>query len=59
MTMVSCVLLNIVAVKWYGEAEFVMASTKIILLFMLVMITFVTMVRNLTRLFLELSTCAP
>ncbi|KAH6695092.1 proline-specific permease [Plectosphaerella plurivora] len=43
MTMVSCVLLNVVAVKWYGEAEFVMASTKIILLFMLVMITFVTM----------------
>jgi amino acid permease len=26
---VSCVLLNVVAVKFYGEAEFIMASTKV------------------------------
>lgn len=41
--MATCVLLNIVAVKWYGEAEFIMASTKIILLAMLVLITIITM----------------
>ncbi|PVI02263.1 proline-specific permease [Periconia macrospinosa] len=44
LAMALCIFLNIVAVKWYGESEFVMASTKIILLFMLVMITFITMV---------------
>lgn len=43
MAMVVCVLLNVVAVKFYGESEFVMASSKIILLFMLVMITLITM----------------
>jgi amino acid transporter len=43
MAMVVCILLNVVAVKFYGEAEFVMASTKIILLFMLVLITLITM----------------
>ncbi|CAG9990747.1 unnamed protein product [Clonostachys byssicola] len=43
MAMGSCVLLNIAAVKWFGEAEFVMAFTKIILLVMLVLLTLITM----------------
>ncbi|CAI6336225.1 unnamed protein product [Periconia digitata] len=44
MAMIVCIFLNVVAVKWFGESEFVMASTKVILLVMLVMITFITMV---------------
>jgi amino acid transporter len=32
-----CVFLNVVAVKWYGESEFIMASLKVLLLFGLVM----------------------
>ncbi|KAI9164061.1 Proline-specific permease [Paramyrothecium foliicola] len=43
MAMVVCIFLNVVGVRWYGEAEFVMASTKILLLFGLVGITIVTM----------------
>ncbi|KAJ3528109.1 hypothetical protein NM208_g10368 [Fusarium decemcellulare] len=43
MAMAICVLLNAVAVKYYGEAEFVMASLKVILLFGLLFITFITM----------------
>ena len=43
ISLVICLFLNVVAVKWYGESEFVMASTKVILLFMLVMITIITM----------------
>ncbi|KFA56192.1 hypothetical protein S40293_00101 [Stachybotrys chartarum IBT 40293] len=43
MAMTICILLNVVAVRWYGEAEFIMASTKIVLLVMLVLITLVTM----------------
>lgn len=43
MAMVVCVFLNVVAVKWYGEAEFIMASLKILLLIGLVMLTFITM----------------
>ncbi|KAJ4378488.1 hypothetical protein N0V86_006194 [Didymella sp. IMI 355093] len=43
MTMVVCVFLNVVAVKWYGESEFVMASTKVLLLIGLVLLTFITM----------------
>ncbi|CAM1506469.1 Fc.00g061100.m01.CDS01 [Cosmosporella sp. VM-42] len=43
MAMVVCVLLNVVAVKYYGEAEFVMASLKVLLLFGLLFITLVTM----------------
>ncbi|KAF4120338.1 Amino acid permease [Geosmithia morbida] len=43
MSMVVCILLNVVAVKFYGEAEFIMASLKILLLFGLVLITLVTM----------------
>ncbi|KAE8154701.1 amino acid permease/ SLC12A domain-containing protein [Aspergillus avenaceus] len=44
MALIVCFLLNIVAVKWYGESEFIMASTKILLLIGLVMLTFITMV---------------
>ncbi|KAJ9624720.1 hypothetical protein H2204_010621 [Knufia peltigerae] len=44
MCLVVCYLLNIVAVKWYGESEFIMASTKILLLIGLCLLTFVTMV---------------
>ncbi|RAH66704.1 putative proline permease [Aspergillus aculeatinus CBS 121060] len=44
MAIVVCFLLNIVAVKWYGETEFIMASTKILLLLGLVLLTFITMV---------------
>jgi yeast amino acid transporter len=43
MTLVVCFLLNVVAVKWYGESEFVMASTKVLLLIGLVLITLITM----------------
>ncbi|KAI1841477.1 hypothetical protein JX265_009956 [Neoarthrinium moseri] len=43
MAMVVCFLLNVVAVKWYGESEFIMASTKVILLFGLCLITLITM----------------
>jgi amino acid transporter len=44
MALVVCSLLNFVAVKYYGEAEFIMASTKILLLIGLVLLTFITMV---------------
>ncbi|PYH96939.1 proline transporter [Aspergillus ellipticus CBS 707.79] len=44
MVMAVCFLLNITAVKYYGETEFIMASTKILLLFGLVLLTFITMV---------------
>ncbi|KPM38668.1 putative proline-specific permease put4 [Neonectria ditissima] len=43
VAMAVCILLNVVAVKWYGEAEFIMASTKILLLVGLVLFTIVTM----------------
>ncbi|EEU40499.1 uncharacterized protein NECHADRAFT_103561 [Fusarium vanettenii 77-13-4] len=43
MAMVVCVLLNVVAVKYYGEAEFIMASLKVLLLFGLLFITLITM----------------
>ncbi|GJN80026.1 hypothetical protein PLIIFM63780_003550 [Purpureocillium lilacinum] len=43
VAMVVCVLLNVVAVKWYGEAEFLMASTKLLLLLFLILLTLVTM----------------
>ncbi|KAF5592913.1 general amino acid permease [Fusarium pseudocircinatum] len=39
-----CYFMNMVAVRWYGEAEFVMGSTKILLILGLIMATFVTMV---------------
>ncbi|PWY67589.1 proline transporter [Aspergillus sclerotioniger CBS 115572] len=43
MAMIVCFLLNIIAVKYYGETEFIMASTKILLLIGLVLLTFITM----------------
>ncbi|UNI17122.1 hypothetical protein JDV02_003498 [Purpureocillium takamizusanense] len=43
MAMVVCVLLNVVAVKWFGETEFFMASTKLLLIVFLVSLTIVTM----------------
>lgn len=43
MAMVVCILLNVVAVKWFGESEFIMASTKVLLLLILVLLTIVTM----------------
>ncbi|EXJ87720.1 hypothetical protein A1O1_04645 [Capronia coronata CBS 617.96] len=42
--LVVCFALNVIAVRWYGESEFVMASTKILLLIGLVLLTFITMV---------------
>ncbi|KAJ5599466.1 hypothetical protein N7450_000533 [Penicillium hetheringtonii] len=44
MALVVCSCLNFVAVKYYGESEFIMASTKILLLIGLVLLTFITMV---------------
>ncbi|KAL4998545.1 amino acid permease/ SLC12A domain-containing protein [Aspergillus recurvatus] len=44
MAMVVCIILNVVAVEWYGESEFIMSSTKVLLLFGLVLLTFITMV---------------
>lgn len=36
-------ILNVVAVRWYGEIEFVTASFKIILMLGLILATFITM----------------
>ncbi|KAL2826646.1 amino acid permease/ SLC12A domain-containing protein [Aspergillus cavernicola] len=44
MAMVVCIILNVVAVEWYGESEFIMASTKVLLIIGLVLLTFITMV---------------
>ncbi|KAL4968239.1 putative proline permease [Aspergillus stella-maris] len=44
MAMVVCFILNVVAVEWYGESEFIMASTKVLLIIGLVLLTFITMV---------------
>lgn len=41
---VACSLLNVLAVKAYGEAEFYLSGGKVILIFMLFFFTFVTMV---------------
>ncbi|KAG5789516.1 hypothetical protein H9Q69_011417 [Fusarium xylarioides] len=43
MALVVCFLLNVIAVKWYGESEFVMASTKVILIIGLILLTLITM----------------
>ncbi|KAI1493314.1 amino acid permease/ SLC12A domain-containing protein [Biscogniauxia mediterranea] len=43
MAMGVCFLLNVVAVKWFGESEFIMASTKVLLLFGLCLLTLITM----------------
>jgi amino acid transporter len=37
-------IINLFAVRWYGEAEFWLSSGKIILIFMLFAFTFITMV---------------
>ncbi|EJT68195.1 hypothetical protein GGTG_14228 [Gaeumannomyces tritici R3-111a-1] len=47
VAMFSCIIVNVVAVKWYGEAEFIMASTKVLLLFALILITIITMAGGL------------
>jgi yeast amino acid transporter len=44
LSITTCYTINVVAVKFYGEAEFFMASTKIILLVGLILLTFITMV---------------
>ncbi|KAF2649445.1 hypothetical protein K491DRAFT_610728 [Lophiostoma macrostomum CBS 122681] len=44
MSIAVCYILNMFAVRWFGESEFVMASTKVLLLLGLVLITFITMV---------------
>ncbi|KAL8365126.1 hypothetical protein RB595_004104 [Gaeumannomyces hyphopodioides] len=41
VAMFSCIIVNVVAVKWYGKAEFIIASTKVTLLFALILITVV------------------
>lgn len=43
MALVVCFLLNVIAVKWYGESEFIMGSTKIILIIGLILLTLITM----------------
>ncbi|KAF5508092.1 putative proline-specific permease put4 [Colletotrichum fructicola] len=43
VAMVSCVAVNLIAVKYYGESEFIMASTKVVLLIGLCLVTLVTM----------------
>ncbi|KAG8671015.1 hypothetical protein FPOAC1_004252 [Fusarium poae] len=43
LSMGICLFLNIIAVKWFGEAEFIMAITKVFLLVLLVVITVITM----------------
>ncbi|RDW82626.1 hypothetical protein BP6252_03738 [Coleophoma cylindrospora] len=43
MSLSVCILLNVFAVKWYGETEFVFACTKVLLLVGLVLLTFITM----------------
>ncbi|KAF2714098.1 amino acid transporter [Pleomassaria siparia CBS 279.74] len=44
LAMAVCFFLNMVAVKWYGEAEFVFGSSKVLLIIGLIMVTFITMV---------------
>ena len=44
MALVVCYALNVAAVKWYGESEFVMAVTKVLLIIGLILLTFITMV---------------
>lgn len=43
MALAVCFLLNMAAVKWYGESEFIMASTKVILIIGLMLLTLITM----------------
>ncbi|CAG7938358.1 unnamed protein product [Penicillium nalgiovense] len=44
MALIVCTILNLISVRWYGESEFVLASTKILLLIGLILLTFITMV---------------
>ncbi|CAG9945227.1 unnamed protein product [Clonostachys rosea f. rosea IK726] len=44
MAMSVCYFLNMVAVRWYGESEFIMGSTKVLLILGLILATFITMV---------------
>jgi amino acid transporter len=44
MAVVSCMILNVLAVRWYGESEFFMAITKVLLIVGLICLTFITMV---------------
>ncbi|OJD31152.1 amino acid permease [Diplodia corticola] len=44
MALVVCYGLNVFAVKWYGESEFIFSCTKILLILGLIVLTFITMV---------------
>lgn len=44
LALVVCYILNVVAVGWYGETEFIMAATKVLLIIGLILLTFITMV---------------
>jgi yeast amino acid transporter len=44
VALVVCYILNVAAVKYYGESEFIMAITKVILIVGLILLTFITMV---------------
>ncbi|KAI8168697.1 hypothetical protein K4K49_000314 [Colletotrichum sp. SAR 10_70] len=48
MVLAVCYFLNMAAVKWFGESEFVMGSTKVLLLLGLMMATFITMIYKRT-----------
>ncbi|KAL6416027.1 putative proline permease protein [Ilyonectria robusta] len=43
MALVVCVFLNLFAVKWYGESEFIFSCTKILLIIGLLLLTLITM----------------
>jgi yeast amino acid transporter len=43
VALVVCYILNVTAVKYYGETEFIMAITKVILIIGLILLTFITM----------------
>ena len=43
MALVVCFVLNVGAVKYYGESEFIMAITKVLLIIGLILLTFITM----------------
>lgn len=49
MALVICFVLNIGAVKYYGENAFVMAITKMLLIISLILLTFITMVSGNPR----------
>ncbi|PVH79029.1 proline permease [Cadophora sp. DSE1049] len=44
LALVVMIAANVFAVQWYGESEFIMASTKILLIVGLILLTFITMV---------------